>query len=335
MKKLSIICVFLLLLPVLAQAGTGKTDFIYSVSFNQDSFDHDIFFEHVLFDKHFTKSEDPTYWDIDSEMTSLNKIEYASYFCIDQFNSGSEPKHEQDQKKFERLKKHISGLPENIDDLNPTETDLPRYLSGTNHRTYTHRGWGFPFGLPGYPGDLANARCREKILYITVNQVFSFHASENGYLDITGFGNTKNDYRCRSYAKLFYYIHLLGDCYEDKDYYMANGSRNGQKLPLGRANPGKSIETSDLITEIIKVCEDLFSESETNAERYAVFKSQLDMEKRNISDLYRLTGGIYSEERYEQYHERVCSLMNILMINLPKILRNEPDFSEAFCDISY
>ena len=64
--------------------------------------------------------------------------------------------------------------------------------------------------------------------------------------------------------------------------------------------------------------------------RYSLFKLQLEKEKREISSLYRQIGQIDSDEDYRLYHERVCSLMSVLMTHLPKLLRNEQDFADAF-----
>lgn len=336
MKK---ICLFLSILILLAVSSSyalnDKEDLICNIVFRQDTFDHDYFLEYVLFGKKFTKSEDASYWDPSEKMSSLNIIEYASYLCIDQFNNGDITKHEQDQKKLDRLRKYVSGLPGKIDEINPADDDKPNTLTGTTHRSFTHRGWEFPYHLPGNGGDIAKGRIRERILLRAVDHVFNFYTSGDGFFE-SGIAKLSrkelNDYRCASYAKLIYYIHLLGDCYEDKDYKQANGNNNGQKLPLGRAHPGKTIETTDLISEIIKVCEELFYTSETNQDRYSLLKIQLQKEKTMITELYSRIGEIDSDEDYFLYHERVCSLMTVLINYIPKLLRNEADFAEAFSE---
>ena len=337
MKKIVVclLCITFLFITEASCALSDREDIICNILFNQNTFDHDYFLEYVFFGRKFTRSEDESYWDPSKDMNSLNIIEYASYLCVDQFNNGDIKKHEQDQEKLDRLRKYVSGLPGKVEDINPTEDDRPRMLTGTTHRSFTHRGWVFPYHLPGNGGDIAKGRTRERILLRAVDHVFDFYTSGDGLIE-SGVarisGKPLNDIRCTSYAKLIYYIHLVGDCYEDLDFKQANGNNNGQKIPLGRDHPGRTIETSDLISEIINVCKELFYYSKSNQERYSILKAQLNKEKQLISDLYRQTGEIDSDEDYKLYHERVCSLMGILINNLPKLLRNETDFADAFSD---
>lgn len=314
-------------------------EFIIQKQLTQKNFDHDYFLEYVLFGVKLTHAKDPTYYEDDKPLSKLAMVEFATTLCIDQFNDNQEATHKQHQKMLDRLRKQVGGLPSSIDELNPDESS-PVKLSAKNHRTYTHRGWKFVYDGPGKPGNIAHSEKRETILRKTVASVFGFKLNEDSFIAPFWYaitGSTTKEARCDCYCRLFYYIHLLGDCYEDENFQQANGSSNGQKIPLGRANPQKTavddVEASDIITELIWVCEELFSTSETNAISYPHLKKELQRVEQDIRKLYRSTGSINSPERYEEYHRCTCELMQVLIVNMPNLLKNEEDFRKAFGDI--
>ena len=330
MKRKNCLSIFLALLVLFSCACADQTpeEYLTSIGLSQNNFDHDYFMEYVLFGQKYTRKDDPTYYDESEDLSPLAMIEFATTLCIDQFNNNQESTHDADEAKLKRLRKKVGGLPKSVDELNP-DADSQRQLSGRNHRTYTHKGWKYEYDGPGKPGDLAHTEKRETILRNTVEKVFNLKS----FLGIFG---TEKDERVDCYCRLFYYIHLLGDCFEDADYLQANGSSNGQKMPLGRIHPSKSkvedIEDSDIITELIWVCDELFSESETNYERYRLLKKELKRVEIDIRNLYSGTGGINSKERYEEYHVCVCDLMQVLIQHMPALLRNEEDFYDAFIE---
>ena len=238
---------------------------------------------------------------------------------------------------LDRLRKRVGGLPGNIDELNP-DKNSPKQLSGTNHRTYTHCGWKFIYDGPGKPGNIAHSEKRETILRKTVSTVFGFKLNEDSFIAPLWYsvtGAKTNEARCDCYCRLFCYVHLLGDCYEDDSYEQANGSKNGQKIPLGRKHPSKSyvddVENSDIITEFIWLSRELFSESETNTITYPQLHKELLRVEKDIRALYA-DGGVNSCEKYEEYHRCVCELMQVLIVNMPNLLKNEEDFQKAFVD---
>ncbi len=336
MKRIIALVLVLLILFNIAYAQTPE-EYI-NQRFSQSNFDHDYFLEYVLFGRKWTPSKDPTYFNEDIQLSNLAMIEFATTLCIDQFNNNLEDIYLQHQSMLNRLKKRVGGLPNSIDELNPDKNST-KQLSAKNHRTYTHRGWGYNYDGPGKPGNIAHTEKRELILRKTVSTVFGFKLKEDSLIapiwySITG--TMTDEKRCDCYCRLFYYIHLLGDCFEDNSYEQANGSNNGQKIPLGRANPSKSsaddVENSDIITELIWVSRELFSDSETNTENYPQLKKDLLRVESDIRSLYRSTGGINSPERYEEYHKCVCELMQVLIINMPNLLKNEEDFLKAFHD---
>lgn len=334
MKKTLIFLLILLLLWSSASAQSPE-EFIHQ-RLSQEHFDHDYFMEYVLFGKKWTPAKDPTYFNQDTPLSNLAMVEFATTLCIDQFNNNQDSSIEQQQSMLNRLRKKVGGLPGSVDELNPDKTN-PVQLSGRNHRTYTHRGWKFNYDGPGKPGNIAHSEKRETILRRTVSSVFGFKMKEDSIIaplwySITGVST--DEARCECYCRLFYYIHLLGDCYEDQNYMQANGSNNGQKIPLGRANPSKAyvddVENSDIITELIWACEELFASSTTNTMNYPQLKKELKRVEQDIRSLYRLPGGVNSPERYEEYHRCTCELMQVLIINMPNLLKNEDDFQRAF-----
>ena len=335
MRRFLTICLALLVLVGSAAAQTA-VEYV-NQKLPQKSFNHDYFLQYVLFGRTWTSTQDPTYDNDNMPLSNLAMIEYACLLCIDQFNNNQDNTYISHQTKLNRLRKKVPGLPKSIDETNPNK-DNEKQLSGTNHRTYTHHGWKFNYEGPGRPGNLARSEKRETILRNTVAKVFQFRVNERNIktkMSSIGPALTEED-RCESYCRLFYYIHLLGDCYEDENYKQANGSNNGQKMPLGRANPSKSyvddVENSDIITEFIWVCEELFSSSSANSENYPHLMKELKRVEGHIRSLYKKTGGVNSSERYEEYHMCTCELMQVLMVNLHNLLKNEADFVRGFSE---
>ncbi len=102
----------------------------------------------------------------------LKMLQCASYLCIDQFNNNDPKRANGDQKKLDWLRERVNGLPKSINEINPDSGE--KQLSGKNHRSFTHRGWGFPYWIPGNGGDRAKSKLRMKIMQNTVQTVFDF-----------------------------------------------------------------------------------------------------------------------------------------------------------------
>ena len=294
----------------------------FATDYPQDEFSHDEFLGRVLLgEKYDAKKDDP----------NLFMLQLASYLAIDQFNNNNNSKKAGDQEKLEKLRIQfgVPGLPASIDEINPTAEQTQ--LSGKNHRTYTHRGWLFPY-KNHFRGDLARSETRSRILRNTVIKIFDFKLKPS-LEPITWIGSlfhvSYDDERCEGVCKLIYYVHVLGDCYEDDTYKKANGSSNGFKIPLGRAHPGNTIEESDLIGELIQVMPVVFPKQQSTW-RYMSFMRELGIRAQEIRALYRKTGEINSQERYEEYHKQVKKLMDVLETYLPKLLKNEPFFTKVF-----
>lgn len=289
---------------------------------HEEHFSHDEFLKEVLINPGITPSEQAD--------EKLQMLQYASYLCIDQFNNNDPKKANSDQGKLDWLRERVNGLPQSINEFNP---DLGgKQLSGTNHRSFTHRGWGFPYWVPGNGGDIAKSKLRMKIMQNTVQTVFGFQLKSDS--KIIGwaqslinkeYDNEKMDAFCR----LIYYVHVLGDCIEDENFKQANGQNNGQKIPLGRVNPNPNhtIEDTDIISELLDLLPVLVN---NNSFTYPSMMQDLQLMQDKINKLYSRPGGISSAEAYREYHQLSCDLKEILTTYIPNLLFEETFFRNAF-----
>ena len=277
MKK--ILCLIIVLLSIISFPGKA-----FAVNYSQKSFDHDRFLGEVLFgrNEYTTKKND----------IGLQMLQKASYLTIDQMNNTTANK-EKGQQALDYLRRqHVRGLPRNVDSINPSPDQ--KQLSGTNHRTYTHMGWKYPYES----NDIAHSEIRAEILQSTVVKVFDFKMKPT--IDILGFlgiGNSKeyDDKKCDAVCRLVYYVHVLGDCFEDENYYQANGTNNGRKIPLGRTHPNETkdyddrIKDTDIIGELIFLMPELFPDQESSS-KYKELMTKLNERKAEIRALYGKTG---------------------------------------------
>ncbi len=258
-------------------------------------------------------------------------LQYASYLCIDQFNNNQERKYVSDEEKLRWLSNRVRGLPANLEEINPSK-DQKVQLSASNHRSFTHMGWNYPYASHA-PGDIANSKVRMDILKKTVQKVFGFNLS-NGYpgkaLFNSVFGKDGEDDKHDAFCRLIYYIHILGDCFEDENYKQANGNNNGKKIPLGREHPGNTIEDTDLISELIKSINDLFINEKNDSFTYMPMIDKLNEKRDEIHSLYSKWGEINSPERYDEYHLLTNQVMIILKDDLPNLLFQESFFHDVF-----
>ena len=296
----------------------------FATEYPQDPFPHDEFLGRVLLGRNYDSKKDAE---------ALKMLQYASYLAIDQFNNNNESKASGDQEKLDWLRRdcHVSGLPKSVNEINPPSDGSTTQLSAKNHRTYTHRGWLFPY-KNHEKGDLAYSDVRNAILKNTVIKVFNFRLKPPGEVGNwlkRAFAISFDDAKCNAVCQLIYYIHILGDCYEDDNYYKANGSNNGFKIPLGRKTPGNTIEDTSIIEELIKIMPDLFADQQSTW-MYSTFMKELAARRNEIRALYGKTGGINSTERYEEYHKQAKKLMDVLELYVPRLLQNEKYFSKVF-----
>lgn len=315
-RVLRFICAYLLLNIIVSIYCCVSA--IEAKSYSQTNFDHDKFLYNVLIDSNQYKQNE-------TRKEKLKMLYFASYLCIDQFNNNSKSD-ETDQARLDWLREKVKGLPKSIDEINPEKNSLQ--LSPSNHRTYTHRGWKYP-----YINDLAHSEIRADILKNTVKTVFDFQlAPESDVGKWIGniMGVQYSDAQCESFCKLIYYVHLLGDCYEDQNYKQANGDNNGRKIPLGRSNSGNTIEDSDIVSEILNLLPKLFSDKVRNMRTYKKIISDLESKKEEIRILYGQIGGVYNDIAYSKYHGLTTEVMQIMIDHIPLLLYNEPFFAKVF-----
>ena len=278
--------------------------------------EHNEELEKVLFDRgDFAKGHKN-----DDEGKSVAALEAAAYLCIDQFNN-------QGQDKINILIGY--GVPGarriKLSDLNPTKYNL----SAKTHRGYTHRGWE----TTSYPTKENQERfqTRKNILLGTTEKIFDFSpmpAWMVGY-----------DKKCNSLCALVYYVHVLGDYIEDKDFQQFNGSGNGLKIAFATPNPSDS--NPDIFWELKKHLAILFAD-QTNSWTYRQLIVDLDTLAGAARSLSGQTGGINSEERYREAHSYAVELMALLTGDnngnatynyanrIHQLLMNEEFFTKAF-----
>lgn len=306
----------------------------FATTYPQKNFDHDRFLGEVLFgrNEYNSKKDDPRY------RTKIEMLQKASYLSIDQFTNNDTEKEKRDQKELNYLRRHfVQGLPWTIAEINPSENDKYNSLYPKIHREFTHRGWRFPYALPEYGGDIAKSEKRNAILYNTVAKVFSLRIKpQNPFGKFIGetMKIQYEDDKCDAICRLIYYVHVLGDCYEDDNFNKANGDSNGKKIPLGRKNPretkeyDKRIQDTDIIGELFYLMPDLFS-NQTHDSKYKELIDRLNERKAEIRALYGSTGGI-TAERYQEYHKQTDLLMDVLLEYIPELLQREPFFNKVF-----
>lgn len=266
-----------------------------SVSFAFDADEHDSYMSQVLFgDEAFA----------DSKSTKIQNyvkmFEYASYLSIDQFNGNG-------QDKLTFLKKQkVKGLPK------LSEID---FTSNSTHRSYTHRGWNFTYVVQkGQKTDKANWSARKNILRSTANCVFDF----GFFNELFGKYCDKND----AFCELIYYVHILGDHLEADKYTVED-----LIIPCARANYSES--NPDIFGDLSAAFTVLFSDQKDSL-TYSSLTSEMDTLAEKARTLAGTTGGINTDEKFEEYHQYEEDLMDLLIAYVPLLLKEEDFFSEVF-----
>lgn len=237
---------------------------------------------------------------------AIEAIECAAYLCPDQFNGNGK------DELNTLIVYGVPGIPKSIDEIN--------FTSNWQHRRYTHLGW-----VPVEHPDVGNWDMRKEILLATVNKVFDF----GPFTDPIIFG-WKVDYtdQCNSFCALVYYVHILGDneALSTFDQYKKEGS---YVIPLGRTHPSNS--NPDIIWELTELyLPKLFSESVKASNDYKTLIQKLTGLGSEVRSLAGRTGGINSEERFQEYKGYCDQLLEILSTYIPKLLMQEPFFKKVF-----
>ena len=122
-----------------------------------------------------------------------------------------------------------------------------------------------------------------------------------------------------SFCALIYYIHILGDRIADEKYY-----ENAVIMELG----GRS-DKQDITHELITNIEILFSDQK-HTYKYQHVISKLESYDNKISDLKKRTNGVYKGDDFKEYREYANGIMEVLMYNIPEMLKSERFFYEVF-----
>lgn len=260
---------------------------------NRDVHDGDI--EYVLFGDREYKNTHPL------AAEKIQAIEDAAYLCIDQYNGSGKD-------TLENLKKEkISDIPDSIKVID--------FKSNYTHRYYTHRGWNVTTN-----SDKAHWPRRQKILINTVDkELFSNSKSLISKVPVLSniFANEEmkeNRRKCESFSVLIYYVHILGDHDEAKEY-----SSLAAVDPLtnlnDRDNPG-------VIPDLVKYCGILFEDQE-DTYTYKNFMQELEELENQSDKLTSSKGGINTDEKFESYHQYANDLLNVLGEYIPGMLKKE------------
>ncbi len=251
----------------------------------------------VLFERGYSKFQS------DKIKKYVTAIEYASYLAIDQYGGKGE-------KNYEELKKYkMGGLPLRFDTIDYSKDliDKEKKITPNTHRKNTHQGWDIDYG-----NSKVNKfwESRKKILLGTVNSIFDF----GKFSAFTGYSD-----KCNSLAGIIYFVHILGDYDEANDrskiVYLADLS--GRK------------DGYDMIPALEKYIKTLFP-NQKSSQDYKDLMNGLDDIGKKAGRIYRSTGGVNTDEEFQEYRQYAVDLMELLQNHMPQLLKNEEFFKNVF-----
>ena len=126
--------------------------------------------------------------------------------------------------------------------------------------------------------------------------------------------------KCKSFAAFLYYVHIIGD-HMGTDY--ANVALDLQMIPLANRNE------ANIIDELEDTFAVLFDDQTTSVYYKHLLDSMKDIKKRAIK-VFHSTGGLNTEEKYLEYQKCAEDLMDLLIEDIPPLLKNEEFFSKVF-----
>ena len=259
--------------------------------------EHNKELESVLFESGYSKYQSN---EIKKYVTAL---EYASNLTIDQFGGDGED-------KFEFLRKNkMGGLPLRFSSLDYNE-DLSgsgKKINANTHRLYTHQGWDVDYGNSKVKSFW---KTRRNILLGTVESIFNFGKISS----IVGY-----DKKCNSLAGIIYYVHILGD-YDEADNY--------KKIIYLTDIAGRN-DKNDMTTALKSYVEILFEDQKTSND-YRDLMKELDAISKRAGKIVRSTGGVNTDEEFEEYHQYAVDLMETLKKYMPNLLKREEFFKKVF-----
>ncbi|WP_295069735.1 hypothetical protein [Ruminococcus sp.] len=244
-------------------------------------------------DKYMLKVLFYSFKEVDNDVSikdEIEALECASYLTIDQYNGNGE----KDLSYLQQYK--VKNLPSSISQID--------YTSGAYHRRATHRGWdGETTGVYNTT-DRERWTIRKKILINTADKIFDFKGN-----------TTKRD----SFCALIYYTHILGDRLSDTKYY-----QNNDIIELG----GRT-DNQDITHELIHHISILFSD-QNHTFKFNHVITKLDLINSRISTLLKRNNGSISNEDFAEYKGYAKDIMDVLMYNIPEMLKSEDFFRNVF-----
>lgn len=274
--------------------------FSSSVFAHQKAAQHDKELMSVLFEPGFSKYKST------KVKNAVNALEAASQLTIDQFGGTGKD-------NFLLLKEYGAlGLTWSFSDIDYS-VDIDnnsKKISASTHRKYTHQGWDIEEIGFGTKNAVSFWKKRKKVLLNTVNTVFDFGAFSN---------SLRFDPKCDAFCGLVYYVHILGD-YDEADNY--------KKLALVIPLAGRN-DKYDMISQLKKHLDVLFSDHKESSE-YKTLIRDLDSIEKSASKIYRSTGGVNTDQEFEEYQKCSKDLMKALQNHIPTLLKQESFFSEVF-----
>lgn len=245
---------------------------------------------------------------------AIKLLEYASALALDQFSTREMTETGKRISGTEKLlflkTSGVRGIPSKIEEID-------FIASAKTHQSYTHRGWDHD-----YIDDKANWNVRKKLLLATVEHVFDFDFLSGTFLgEVVSRGYDK---RCNSFAALVYYVHILGDLVEAKNY---KAVQSKLVIPLAQAHPGES--NRDIFYELDQHLPIIFREQK-NSRTYKSLISDLRELALEARALAGEVGGVNKDEKFEKYHKHIVKTMETLEQYIPRLLQNEEFFTKVF-----
>jgi hypothetical protein len=228
------------------------------------------------------------------EQKNIVILEKALYLAIDEFNGYNSYK----------LDNYLSDL-KDFGVINLPSRDQIDYVTfGGEHQKISHRGWDFK----KYENQQL-WETRKNLLLSTLDKLFNFNENEMDKKD--------------SFGALCYYIHIIGDHIGDEG-----------KKPLRHRMPlngrSQTQERSDIIWELEYHIPRLFREQANSSETENEYKELMKYLKEK-ADKPRF---IYTEkildEDLKKLREFAGEILNVLIKNIPALLKNERFFSRVF-----
>ncbi len=280
------------------------------VSAHESQVEHDKDLQAVLFGADVFLSAE--------QRTKFQAIADAAALCIDQFSTNDTARSKEPE--FNELKKRI-GFSLTFDDIELKKGRAGALVNVTakTHRTYTHRGWNFPYGGTG-----SNFwEARKKILFATVNkELFGKSPGILARVPFIGYYFADEEpcnKQCEAFCELVYYVHILGDYEKGKKDSIINLTTTPLYRHEDPNNPA-------LIQDIIALIPILFESQQWS---YPQLILELEQIEENASKLYE-GKGITTQEEADMCCEYAHQVLELLIQYIPNLLRNTDFFSSAF-----